>query len=124
MHYNHKSFIHRSLGPKSPYTFFKRFRCQHNTRHKAANPDSARRRKNTECPYSMTIRISKSFISRPCSVVLQWCHNHPLNSLQVNTFSDILPETAEKVKSYFDSGFSPGMLWLRISLFYFLLEND
>jgi len=60
----------------------------------------------------MTIRvfdISKTPMREPCWVALQWCHNHPLNSLEVNTFRDILPETAEKVKSYFDSGFSPGL---------------
>ena len=102
----------RPLGPKSPYSFYKRYRCHHNTRHAAADPSSGRRRKNTECPFSMTIRVfdvSKTPRQHPCWVALQWFHNHPLHSLEVNTFRSILPETAEKVKGYFDSGFSPGI---------------
>ena len=55
----------------------------------------------------MTIKLHKDK-AQPCCVTLEWFHNHPLNALQVNSFKDILPETAEKVKDYFDRGFSPG----------------
>ena len=56
----------------------------------------------------MTVRINKEIAEQPCLITLDWNHNHPLNSLEVNTFKDILPETAAKVKDYFDRGFSPG----------------
>ena len=37
------------------------------------------------------------------------CINHALQSLQVNSWKDILLETvAETVKDYFDQGYSPG----------------
>ena len=98
----------RLIRPKSPYIFFKRYRCHHKTRHNSSRNDPTRRTKNTKCPFSMIVRINKEMVEQPCSITLDWNHNHPLNSLEVNTFKDILPETATKVKDYFDRGFSPG----------------
>ena len=56
----------------------------------------------------MTIKIVKNEEIHPCQIHLEYCHNHPLISLQVNSFKDILSETAEKVKELFDKGFTPG----------------
>ena len=56
----------------------------------------------------MTIKLEKLSGTYPCKVFIEWFHNHPLKSLQVNSFKDILPETAAKVKDFFSKGFSPG----------------
>ena len=95
--------------------FFKRYRCHHNTRYEATKNISSllvqkpfKRIKNTSCAFSMTIKLKKDGSSHPCIILLEWFHNHPLQSLQVNSFKDILLETAETVKDYFDRGYSPG----------------
>ena len=57
----------------------------------------------------MTIKITKDKVTHPCQINIEWNHNHPLNSLQVNSFKHISPQTAEKVKELFDKGFTPGI---------------
>ena len=111
------NFRFRPSSSKSPYFVFKRYRCHHNTRYEATKDASTllsqrplKRMKNTCCPFSMTLKLHKAPSSHPCSVIIEWFHNHPLSSLQVNSFKDILPETARKVKEYFDKGFSPGKI--------------
>ena len=106
----------RPCAPKSPYNLFRRYRCHHNTRYEATKDTSSlltekpsKRMKNTSCPFSMTIKLDKSASSHTCAITIEWFHNHPLKSLQVNSFKDILTETAQKVKDFFDRGFSPGM---------------
>ena len=90
--------------------------CHHSTRYEGtrnvqnvlkSNP--TKRLKNTNCPFSLTIKIENNDENqRPCIIDIEWFHNHPINSLQVNSFKDILDGTAEKVKKLFMNGFSPG----------------
>ena len=70
----------------------------------------------------MTVKLEKSGGTHPCKVLIEWFHNHPLKSLQVNSFRDILPETADKVKEYFSKGFSPGKQTQCFVLFCFLSQ--
>ena len=104
----------RPCGERSQYVLSQRYRCHHNTRNpKTAKHDPSKlhkRSKNSECPFSMTIKVKKlaPLGENACKICLNWIHNHPLHSLAVSTFRDILPETSEKVMEYFDQGLSPG----------------
>lgn len=112
----------RSCGEKGLFVISERYRCHHNTRYdKTANPDPSkphRRTKNTSCPFSMTIKIRrKEHVpdgEKNCTIILDWRHNHPLDSLEVSTFRDMRPETSEKVMNYFDQGLSPGKRYAHI----------
>ena len=40
----------------------------------------------------MTLKIKKDTNELPCLINIEWDHNHPIDSLQVNSFKDISPE--------------------------------
>ena len=65
----------------------------------------------------MTIKVKKenSASSCRCSIDLEWNHNHPLKSLQVLTFREISPDTAEKIDNLFNQGLSPGEMDLLLT---------
>ena len=44
----------------------------------------------------------------PCTIDIEWAHNHSTKALQARTFKDISPETVGKVQTYFENGCSPG----------------
>jgi hypothetical protein len=39
----------------------------------------------------MTVKKLKSDVAHPFSIMLEWNHNHPVNSLQAWNFKDIPP---------------------------------
>ena len=113
----------RVCGDRADYILAERWRCRHDTRNPSTeklDPNkAARRTKNTKCPFAMIIKLKKQVElgTKSCNIQLDWSHNHPLQSLAVSMFNDILPETAEKVMEYFDQGLSPGKM-----IFLYLLD--
>lgn len=100
---------------KSPYQTIKYFRCHHNTRYEPTmNPkdilcDKPQKRfKNTNCQFSLIVRLSKT--EKECGSVLdiEWNHNHPTNSLHALSFKDIPPAVIETIKAMFSTGLLPG----------------
>ena len=72
----------RKLTDRSQYCVDKYYRCQHNTRvlstkdvEKVLKNDPSKRLKNTNCPFTMAVRIEKDpSVSRPCKVKVEWSH--------------------------------------------------
>ena len=60
----------------------------------------------------MTLKIEKDKNELPCIINIEWDHNHPIDSLQVNSFKDISPKTAAKVRELFENGYSPGKIYI------------
>ena len=92
------STFSRATTERSPYQLFKRYRCHHNTRYdgtretnKVLKNTPAKRMKNTNCPFNMTIRIYRNLeiSGKACHIDIEWNHNHPLATLQVSSFNDI-----------------------------------
>ena len=91
------------------------YRCQHDTRGLttreieeilARNP--SKRFKNTNCPFQMSAKVSKMGGTHPCKIIIEWCHNHPIKSLQAKSFKDLSPDVTSKIKQYFADGMTPG----------------
>ena len=76
--------------------------------------------KNTNCPFSMTVKLQKS----GCIVDLDWNHNHPVKSLQALSFKDISRNTQEKCKGYFQQGLSPGINFLITDTYVMLSQAE
>ncbi len=66
-------------------TLVKYFRCHHNTRHEATKRPGevlaskpTWRFKNTNCPFSMVVRISRDAEHEdfPSTIYVEWSHNH------------------------------------------------
>ena len=79
----------------SSHVLVKYFRCHHKTRHEGTKfpdqilaSDPNKRFKNTNCPYSMVVRIGKACDGEElCSVIdIEWNHNHSVQSLHSLSF--------------------------------------
>ena len=89
--------------------------CQHKRKaNKTTNPtkDSLKLRdKKTDCPSKFVLKLhnpKKSVIrSHPCELVLDWGHNHTINSAKALSFRPISNDTKDKFENYFDQGHSP-----------------
>ena len=64
--------------------------------------------KNTECPFHMTIKITKENVDYPCEIEICWNHNHPVKSLHALSFKEISKESEKTCKELFSQGLSPG----------------
>ena len=96
---------------KSPYQIIKYFRCHHITRYEPImNPkpilcDKPQKRfKNTNCQFSLIVRLSRT--EKECGSLpdIEWNHNHPTNSLHALSFKDIPPAVIETIKDIFSTG--------------------
>ena len=104
--------------PKSstnPYSVISFFRCQHRSIHEPSyNPVQKKRQKpslrikNTDCPFSMQFKIKKDATDRRCIVIIEYCHNHSVDSLQVKGFKDISEAAKLQIFSLFEDGKTPG----------------
>ena len=109
----------KSPGKKSLYNKIQYFRCHHNTRHlNTMNPvevvkkNPHKRFKNTDCPFGLILKYLKLPESdKNCLLEIEYCHNHPVNSLQALSFKDILFETSAEIKRLFDFGYTAGLAY-------------
>ena len=65
----------RNNHQSSPYSYFGRYRCHHNTRYEAAKDaasvllwNPSKRLKNTNCPFAMTIKVNKENSASSCKM--------------------------------------------------------
>ena len=111
-----KVTVSKKLTAKSGYELNKTFQCHHNTRY-SKTEDSARvlsekpakRFKDTCCPFKMMVKKVKTETSHPFSIILEWNHNHPVNSLQAWNFKDIPPSVVNKIYSFYERGLTPAL---------------
>ena len=102
---------------RSNHVLVKYFRCHHKTRHEGTKfpdqilaSDPNKRFKNTNCPYSMVMRIGKACDGEElCSVIdIEWNHNHSVQSLHSLSFKDIPPLVTNQIKEMYANGLLPG----------------
>ena len=93
----------------------KYFRCHHDTRYEPTmNPkdilcDKPQKRfKNTNCQFSLIVRLSKTEKEFGSVLDIEWNHNHPTNSLHALSFKDIPPAVIETIKDMFSTGLLSG----------------
>ena len=105
----------QKLSEKSPYTYIRYFRCQHNTRYQntmspaeVLTQKPSKRMKNTNCPFSMSVKLSKDLAIADSLITLEWNHNHPVKSLQSLSFKDVPADVKNKICELFESGSLPG----------------
>ena len=74
----------KETSENSPYSSIKYYRCHHNTRYEATMSlnevfaeKACKRFKNTNCPFSLVIRLSKD--SCPSLITVNWNHNHTVS---------------------------------------------
>ena len=53
----------------------------------------------------------KGDLDYPCTIDLEWNHNHPIHSLEAVSFKPISDDVANDVKSYFAKGMSPSVAY-------------
>ena len=109
------SKIRKAQGGKQ--VLVKYFRCHHNTRYQGTKhpaqvlaSDPNKRFKNTNCPYSMVVRIGKEDEAEDfCSTVdIEWNHNHSTQSLHSLSFKDISPLVTNRINGMYARGLLPG----------------
>ena len=62
--------------------------------------------KNTNCPFSLVIRLSKD--SCPSLITVNWNHNHTVIGLQSLSYKDMSNDVVHHIKDLFNSGLLPG----------------
>ena len=101
---------------RGEYYLIKYFRCQHYTRYEstkcpgdilATKPN--KRFKNTNCPFSLVVRIGKNAQSADfySTINIEWNHNHAVEALHSLTFKDIPTPVVDKILDMFDNGLLP-----------------
>ena len=68
----------------------------------------SKRIKNTNCHFSMVIKISKDLDLTDSLTTLEWNHNHSVHSLQNISFKDIPKDIRNQIVDLFKSGLLPG----------------
>ena len=108
----------RHLSDKNMYSVAYYYRCQHKTRYQATmNPKEviaakpSKRLKNTDCPYSLTVKLRKVSDEYPCEMDLEWNHNHPVDALQSLSFKDVAKNVTQKIKQMFENGYTPALAY-------------
>lgn len=113
-----KLAVSKKLTAKSGYELNKTFRCHHNTRYngtvnsvRVLSEKPAKRFKNTCCPFKMTVKKVKTDVAHPFSIMLEWNHNHPVNSLQAWNFKDIPLSVVDEVNNLYERGLTPAVAY-------------
>ena len=72
----------------------------------------SRRLKNTNCPFSLSIKFKRDRSSELGSIIeMVWTHNHPVKVLQSLSFSDINGLTSQRIKELFEKVYSPSLAY-------------
>ena len=106
----------REASEKGEYILTKYYRCHHNTRYEptmcpaeilASKP--AKRFKNTNCPFSLVVRLRKDVDAEYNSIIeIEWNHNHSVDSLHSLSFKDIPTSVTNTITKMYSSGLLPG----------------
>ncbi|ELT95624.1 hypothetical protein CAPTEDRAFT_213324 [Capitella teleta] len=96
------------------------FQCQHNIRLDQATTREGRCTKQTQCPMTLVCKVrctepklgdSRSKDSHlpkfPCTIKLNFCHNHSTNSASAREFRPVGNDTKDALIALFRSGHSP-----------------
>ena len=68
----------------------------------------SKRIKNTNCSFSLAIKLLKAAIQYNSEIEIEWNHNHPVQALHSLSFKDIAESTLERINSMFKNGLLPG----------------
>ena len=109
----------KSLSENANTLVVKYFRCHHNTRHEATKRPGevlaskpTWRFKNTNCPFSMVVRISRDAEHEdfPSTIHVEWrkwSHNHSVDSMHSFRFKDIPACMVKHIKEIYGRGLLP-----------------
>ena len=104
------------LSEKNAYSEAFYYRCHHKTRCQSTmNPvellkeKPSKRIKNTNCPFSLILKLKKTEGPFPCVVELEWDHNHPILALQSLSFKDIPENVSAEINHMYENGYTPGL---------------
>ena len=95
----------------------KYFRCHDNTKHEGTKfPNQIlaskprKRFKNTNCPFSLVVRIGRNPDAADfCSTIdMEWNHNHSVQLLHSLSFKDVPASVISRIKEMFAGGLLPG----------------
>ena len=106
-------------GPKSDYYLNWFYRCHHNTRYEKTRDVNIltqkpnKRFKNTNCPFSMNIKLLSNSRNEnyPCVVYIEHFHNHPIQALESFSFKAISQDVSEVVSQLFEKQMTPSMAY-------------
>ena len=106
----------KKKDPTKNYKMQQYYRCQHNTKYlgtkrvsKILASKPQKRFKNTNCEFLMFFSITNVIGNEfPCSITIEWAHNHPVNSLQAWGFKDVSQSAKYQIRCLFESGMSAG----------------
>ena len=110
----------RVLSEKNIYDVCYYYRCHHKTQYQPTMSTGrircekpSKRVKNTNCPFSLSIKFRNEIIGDqpPGRIELEWNHNHTVASAQALTFKDISAESKEKIKTMFENGYTPALAY-------------
>jgi hypothetical protein len=96
------------------------YRCHHNTRYEGTQYPSeilssrpSKRFKNTNCPFSLVVRLSKKRDVHEVgsTIDIEWNHNHSVQSLHSLSFKDVPASVKNDIKQMFASGLLPGVAY-------------
>ena len=106
------------LSEKNLYSVSYSYRCHHKTQYeptmdaeKVRSSKPSKRMKNTNCPYSLCIRIKQDYYEEPFKsrIDIEWNHNHTVEAAHALTFKDISNESKKKITAMFDNGYTPAL---------------
>ena len=96
------------------------YRCHHDTRYEKTRETEAvlihnpfKRFQNTNCKFQMTFKVLKNHLldSFPCSVHIENCHNHNINSLEALSFRMLTDDIKTEINGHFSSGLTPSQAY-------------
>ena len=109
----------RTNSTKNVFVEYKYFRCHHNTRYQPTMnfrhilvEKPFIRFKNKDCPFSLILKFRRDKNADfNCMLVMEWTHNHPINSLQSLSYKQISKQVRDQIFDYFEKGLTPGLAY-------------
>ena len=91
------------------------YRCYHDTRYEKTREgkvvlenNPGKRFRNTYCPFQLSFKVKKCVVDEEhsCNILLEYKHNHPVNSLEAVSFRSLDQQVKETICTMFESGMS------------------
>jgi hypothetical protein len=101
---------------RGQYCLMKYFRCQHYMRYEGTKcpgdilaEKTNKRFKNTNCPFSLVVKIGENAQSADfySTINVEWNHNHAVAALHSLSFKDIPTPVVDKILDMLDNGLLP-----------------
>ena len=67
----------------------------------------SKRIKNSNCPFSLIVKLSRNLGVIPSLIEIEMKHNHPTQALKVLTFRDINPTVSDEIRTMYEMDHTP-----------------